>query len=271
MIIIDEAYVEFVSDPDAVRGLELLRSRPNVVVLRTFSKAYGLAGFRVGYCVAEPGLAAAVRAVSLPFGVSVPAQAAVVASLQVEPALFGRVGELVAARDRLAGGASRTAASRCRGPGQLRLAARPERTLAYADAFAEAGLMVRPYAAGDATTGSGSPSVSRRRTHGYSGSRRPSSGSDTRQPAAAGSPARICQPSRLACRAWRRAHGHAPPTPAPSAAGRRSVGSAVAGNARPGAAWSRTAHPSCPGALLGADQRAVPIRPGRRRRGRRAP
>ena len=70
MVVLDEAYVEFVTDPSAVRGLEALRDRPNVVVLRTFSKAYGLAGFRVGYGVAEPDLAGAVRAVSLPFGVS---------------------------------------------------------------------------------------------------------------------------------------------------------------------------------------------------------
>ena len=65
-----------------------MMGRPNVVVLRTFSKAYGLAGFRVGYCVADPAVAAAVRAVSLPFGVSVAAQAAVIASLEAEALLF---------------------------------------------------------------------------------------------------------------------------------------------------------------------------------------
>ena len=85
-----------------MRGLELVADRPNVVVLRTFSKAYGLAGFRVGFCVAAPELAAAVRAVSLPFGVSVPAQAAVVASLAAEPALLERVAVLVQARDAVA-------------------------------------------------------------------------------------------------------------------------------------------------------------------------
>ena len=60
------------------------------MVLRTFSKAYGLAGFRVGYCVAEPRLAQAVRAVALPFGVSLPAQAAVIASLEHEAGAAGR-------------------------------------------------------------------------------------------------------------------------------------------------------------------------------------
>ena len=55
MVVLDEAYVEFVTGEDRLRGLEVLAGRPNVVVLRTFSKAYGLAGFRVGYCVAAPG------------------------------------------------------------------------------------------------------------------------------------------------------------------------------------------------------------------------
>ena len=54
LVIVDEAYVEFVRDADAVRGLETYRDRPNVAVLRTFSKAYGLAGLRVGFAVAHP-------------------------------------------------------------------------------------------------------------------------------------------------------------------------------------------------------------------------
>src|SRR4030095_7543207 len=99
MIVLDEAYVEFVSDPEGLRGLEAMSGRPNVVVLRSFSKAYGLAGFRVGYCVAEADLAAAVRAVSLPFGVSLAAQAAVIASLEAEPLLLDRVADLVKGRD----------------------------------------------------------------------------------------------------------------------------------------------------------------------------
>jgi histidinol-phosphate aminotransferase len=149
MIIIDEAYVEFVSDPDAVRGLELLEARPNVVVLRTFSKAYGLAGFRVGYCVAAAELAAAVRAVSLPFGVSVPAQAAVVASLEAEPELFERVRELVAARDRLADRLRDLGFAVPDAQGNFVWLPAAERTTAYADAYARAGLMVRPYASGE--------------------------------------------------------------------------------------------------------------------------
>jgi histidinol-phosphate aminotransferase len=149
MIVIDEAYVEFVTDPDRVRGLELVAERPNVVVLRTFSKAYGLAGFRVGFCVAEPELAAAVRAVSLPFGVSVPAQAAVVASLAAEPALLERVTELVRARDVMAGALRDIGFAVPEAQGNFVWLPAGPRTLEYATAFAAAGLTVRPYAVGE--------------------------------------------------------------------------------------------------------------------------
>ncbi len=70
VVVVDEAYVEFVRMDDAVDGLATYRAHPNVVLFRTFSKAYGLAGFRVGYAVAQEPIAAALRAVSLPFGVS---------------------------------------------------------------------------------------------------------------------------------------------------------------------------------------------------------
>ena len=123
MIVLDEAYVEFVTDPEGLRGLDAMAGRPNVVVLRTFSKAYGLAGFRVGYCVADPRVAAAVRAVALPFGVSVAAQAAVIASLDAEPLLFDRVAELVKARDALAVGLRDLGFRGSGRSGQLRLAA----------------------------------------------------------------------------------------------------------------------------------------------------
>ena len=72
----------------------------NVLLTRTFSKAYGLAGFRVGYAVGPEPIAGALRAVSLPFGVSSVAQAAAVASLAAEDALLERVAALVAERDR---------------------------------------------------------------------------------------------------------------------------------------------------------------------------
>ena len=149
MVVLDEAYVEFVSGDDRLRGLEVLAGRPNVVVLRTFSKAYGLAGFRVGYCVAAPELASAVRAVSLPFGVSVPAQAAVLASLAAEPALLERVAKLVRARDQLAGGLRELGFAVPEAQGNFVWLPAGPQAAAYGTAFGEAGLTVRAFAAGD--------------------------------------------------------------------------------------------------------------------------
>ena len=149
LVMVDEAYVEFVDDPTAVRGLELMRGRPNVVVLRTFSKAYGLAGFRVGYCVAAPQLAAAVRAVSLPFGISVAAQAAVLASLEAEPALLERVEELVRSRQRLRAGLLELGFDVPDAQGNFVWLPAGPLTSTYGEAFGAGGVVVRPYAAGE--------------------------------------------------------------------------------------------------------------------------
>jgi histidinol-phosphate aminotransferase len=149
MVVLDEAYLEFVTVADPLRGLEVLADRPNVVVLRTFSKAYGLAGFRVGYCVARPELAAAVRAVSLPFGVSVPAQAAVLASLAAEPELLERVAELVGRRNRLSEGLRELGFAVPEAQGNFIWLSAGPRTTADAESFGAAGLSVRPFAVGD--------------------------------------------------------------------------------------------------------------------------
>ena len=101
LVVVDEAYVEFVRDDEAVRGLDTYRDRANVVVLRTFSKAYGLAGLRVGMGFAHPRVAKALRQVQLPFGVSTIAQAAALACLAAEPAHMERVDHIVAERDRV--------------------------------------------------------------------------------------------------------------------------------------------------------------------------
>ena len=60
LVVLDEAYREFVTDGDVPDGFEIFGDRPNVVVLRTLSKAWGLAGLRVGYLVATPTVAAEV-------------------------------------------------------------------------------------------------------------------------------------------------------------------------------------------------------------------
>ncbi|WP_143343007.1 aminotransferase class I/II-fold pyridoxal phosphate-dependent enzyme, partial [Crossiella equi] len=96
-----EAYREFVTDPEVPDGLELARGRQNVAVLRTFSKAYGLAGSRVGYCVADPAIAAGVRKVAIPFSVNRFAHAAALASLSVQDELFARCRDISAERERV--------------------------------------------------------------------------------------------------------------------------------------------------------------------------
>jgi histidinol-phosphate aminotransferase len=103
IVALDEAYREFGTDPQAPDGIELARDRPNVVVLRTFSKAYGLAGLRVGYAVGCPELAAALRKVAVPFSVNAIAQAAALASLTPAASgeLLARCADIARARDRL--------------------------------------------------------------------------------------------------------------------------------------------------------------------------
>ena len=101
LVVLDEAYREYVRDPAVPDGLALYPGRPNVAVLRTFSKAYGLAGLRVGFMVAQEPVAAAVRATMLPFAVNHVAQAAAVASLAAEPELLDRVDAVVGERTRV--------------------------------------------------------------------------------------------------------------------------------------------------------------------------
>ncbi|MEN3537918.1 histidinol-phosphate transaminase [Microbispora sp. ZYX-F-249] len=100
-VVLDEAYREYVRDVDVPDGLTLYRDRPNVAVLRTFSKAYGLAGLRVGYLIGHEPVAAAVRKTLLPFAVNHLAQAAAIASLQAEDELQERVDNVVKERARV--------------------------------------------------------------------------------------------------------------------------------------------------------------------------
>lgn len=104
VIVIDEAYQEFVRDEEAVDGVELYRKYPNVVVLRTFSKAHGLAGLRVGYSVSQPEITQYLRAAATPFAVSGLAEQAAVASLANYAQVVERVQSLVDERERVLAG-----------------------------------------------------------------------------------------------------------------------------------------------------------------------
>ncbi len=101
VVVLDEAYLEYVTDPHTVRGQDMLGRWPNLVVLRTFSKAYGLAGLRVGYALAPAEIVTAVRTCVTPFSVSGAAQVAALASIDAMPELLERVDGIVAERDRV--------------------------------------------------------------------------------------------------------------------------------------------------------------------------
>ncbi|WP_018654451.1 histidinol-phosphate transaminase [Actinomadura flavalba] len=101
LVVLDEAYREYVRDDNVPDGLTLLPGRPNLVVLRTFSKAYGLAGLRIGFLVAHPEVAGSIRKTYLPFSVNSIAQVAGVASLEAGDELRARVAATVAERDRV--------------------------------------------------------------------------------------------------------------------------------------------------------------------------
>ena len=146
LVVLDEAYAQYVRDPASPDGIELHRDRPNVAVLRTFSKAYGLAGLRVGYLIGHEPVAAAARKTMLTFTVSSVAQAAAIASLGAEAELLERVDFVVAERKRVRG--ALTAMGWSVPPSEanfvwLRLG---EATEDFAAACDRAGVSTRPFA-----------------------------------------------------------------------------------------------------------------------------
>ncbi len=157
VVVVDEAYLEFVRMAGRIDGLATYRAHENVVLFRTFSKAYGLAGFRVGYAVAQQPVAAALRAVSLPFGVSAVAQAAAIASLDAEAELLERVDAIVAERDRVVAGLRDVGWAGPEPQGNFVWLGLGERTLDFAAACDAAGIVVRPFAGDGARVSIGEP------------------------------------------------------------------------------------------------------------------
>jgi histidinol-phosphate aminotransferase len=97
-LVVDEAYFEFVEGATAV---DLVRTFPNVIAMRTFSKAMGLAGLRVGYLVAAPEVIAEIEKARLPFVVDAFAESVALALLERPALVAQRVAEVVAERGRL--------------------------------------------------------------------------------------------------------------------------------------------------------------------------
>lgn len=145
LIVLDEAYREFVDDPDVPDGIELAATRSNVGVLRTFSKAHALAGLRVGYGIMPPAVADALRAVALPFTVSSVAQQAALGALDAWQQQRGRVADVLRRRRTL------TEELRCQGYTVPRSQANfvwlglGEATKHWSDRLSRGGVSVRPF------------------------------------------------------------------------------------------------------------------------------
>lgn len=101
LVVIDEAYIEYETATDAVDSLSLIAERPNILTLRTFSKAYGLAGLRVGYAISNVEVIRELRKAALPFSVNSLAQRAAIASLDADAELAARAAEVVSERERV--------------------------------------------------------------------------------------------------------------------------------------------------------------------------
>ncbi|TDW30165.1 histidinol-phosphate transaminase [Cryobacterium psychrophilum] len=146
LVLLDEAYAEFVTDADAVGGSPLLVGYPNLVVLRTFSKAYGLAGLRVGYALGSVAVLNAARSTAIPLSVTGQASAAAIASLAAEPELLGRVGVLVARRDATWRALTLQGWNLPASQANFLWLPTGDETAAAAETLADAGLIVRPFA-----------------------------------------------------------------------------------------------------------------------------
>jgi histidinol-phosphate aminotransferase len=146
LVVLDEAYAEFLDDPDAVDGRRLLSDHPNLAVLRTFSKAYGLAGLRVGYCLAgSPDTASALRQVAVPFQVSIAAQAAALAALEAKDEVRQRVAAVVREREPLRQRLIEIGYDVPPSQGNFLWLPTGADTARVAQVFDDAGILVRPF------------------------------------------------------------------------------------------------------------------------------
>lgn len=143
LVILDEAYIEFTTDRDAVHGPELLADHPNVVALRTFSKAYGLAGLRIGYALGHPAILAAARTAAIPLSVTEAAQRAALAAIDHEPELLGLVAEIATRRDHVWERLEQLGAGVPRPHGNFVWFAAPGVTAAVAQVFLDHGIVAR--------------------------------------------------------------------------------------------------------------------------------
>lgn len=146
LVIIDEAYQEFVRIEDAVDGIAMYRKYPNVVALRTFSKAHGLANLRVGYTVSRPEITQYLRVVATPFAVSSIAETAAVVSTRNTAEMEVRVKGIVAERERVVAALTEQGWELPEAQGNFVWLGLGERAAEFALAAQERALAVRAFA-----------------------------------------------------------------------------------------------------------------------------
>jgi histidinol-phosphate aminotransferase len=146
LVVFDEAYREFVTDPEVPDGLVAYGDRPNVVMLRTFSKAWGLAGLRVGFLVGPPEVAAAVRKVVTPFSTSAAAQAGALAALAQAEEVRRRCALVIAERDRLTEAVRKLVPDVPESQANFVWLPLGDRAVPFAAACEARGVIVRPFA-----------------------------------------------------------------------------------------------------------------------------
>ncbi len=148
LVVVDEAYHHFVSDISYRSFLDAVTQRPNVLVLRTFSKVYGLAALRIGYAVGDAGLLDKLRRTQAPFTVSSVAQAAAMASLRDEAEMKRRVDANAAGRHHLAGVLSERGLDHADSHTNFVYFRLGEDSQAVASSFVRRGVIVRPLSSG---------------------------------------------------------------------------------------------------------------------------
>jgi histidinol-phosphate aminotransferase len=146
LVVVDEAYAEFADAPDYASALPLLARHPNLVVTRTFSKAYALAGLRVGYALAHPGLVAVMERVRESFNVNSLGLAAAEAALADDAYLQSTLARNAAQRTALAAALSRRGCFVHPSQTNFLLVEFGPRTSAIEAALLAAGVVVRPMA-----------------------------------------------------------------------------------------------------------------------------
>ena len=144
-VVIDEAYREYATNADQVDGLAMMQTHPNVAVLRTFSKAYGLAALRVGWCAAPPELAVALRQSAVPFAVGALAQQAAIISLDHGDIVRSRAAEVIAERARVTKELDVMGVATTESQGNFVWLPVGGRTAAIAAALEQRGVIVRAY------------------------------------------------------------------------------------------------------------------------------